>query len=115
VLTGMLMTLDDAEWDRPTPAPGWAIRDQISHLAYFDDAATLAATDPDRFRAETVALIRRLGASFTDQIAEQYRRLPVAELRDWLRQARAEYVRTRIRAPSVVITGRFGARAELRA
>jgi uncharacterized protein (TIGR03084 family) len=90
VLTGMLAPLDDLAWERATPAPGWAIRDQVSHLAYFDDAATLAATDPGRFRAETAALT---GTSPSDEIAGRYRQLPVAELRDWLRRARAEYVR----------------------
>jgi len=45
---------DDApEWDLPTPAEGWAVRDQISHLAYFDDAGRLAMEDPDAF-ARTV-------------------------------------------------------------
>ena len=33
-----------------TPAEGWAVRDQVSHLAWFDDAARTAATDPDAFR-----------------------------------------------------------------
>ncbi len=93
VLTGMLAPLDDAAWECPTPAPGWAIRDQVSHLAYFDDAATLAAIDPDRFRAETAALTARLdtpGAALSDQIAGQH---PPAELLDWLRRARTGYVR----------------------
>ncbi|HEV2242634.1 MAG TPA: TIGR03084 family metal-binding protein [Streptosporangiaceae bacterium] len=96
VLTGMLAPLDDPVWERPTPAPGWAIRDQVSHLAYFDDAATLAATDPDRFRAETAALTAGLdtaGAALSDQIAVQHRQLSAAELREWLGRARAEYVR----------------------
>jgi uncharacterized protein (TIGR03084 family) len=93
VLTGMLAPLDDLAWERATPAPGWAIRDQISHLAYFDDAATLAATDPGRFRAETAALTGGRGAALSDQVAGRYRQLPAAELRDWLRRARAEYVR----------------------
>jgi uncharacterized protein (TIGR03084 family) len=96
VLTGMLAPLDALAWEWPTPAPGWAIRDQVSHLAYFDEAATLAATDPDRFRAETAALTGGLdtpGAALSDQIAGQYRQLPAAELREWLGRARAEYVR----------------------
>jgi uncharacterized protein (TIGR03084 family) len=93
VLTALLAPLDDPAWELPTPAPGWAIRDQVSHLAYFDDAATLAATDPGRFRAETAALTGSLGAGFSDQIARRYRQVPAAELRDWLRRARAEYVR----------------------
>jgi uncharacterized protein (TIGR03084 family) len=93
VLTAMLGPLDDAGFDRPTPAAGWAIRDQLSHLAWFDDAAALAATDPDRFRAEAATLPAGSGGSFPDQIAARYRQLPVAELLDWLRTARAGYVR----------------------
>lgn len=41
---------DDArEWDLPTPAEGWAVRDQISHLAFFDDAGRMAMVEPERF------------------------------------------------------------------
>ncbi len=42
--------LDEEEWDKPTPAEPWTIRDQISHLTYFDDRAMLACTEPDAFR-----------------------------------------------------------------
>jgi uncharacterized protein (TIGR03084 family) len=38
-------------WDAPTPAPGWAVRHQISHLTTFDEQAALAATDPAAFEA----------------------------------------------------------------
>lgn len=44
-------------WDRKTPAAGWAVRDQISHLAFFDDAARLAVTEPEEFS--------RMSAAFT--------------------------------------------------
>ncbi len=37
------------EWDRPTPAVGWAVRDQIGHLAYFDDAGRQAMVEPEAF------------------------------------------------------------------
>jgi len=40
---------DDPRWDLDTPAEGWAIRDQVSHLAFFDDAGRLAMVDPDAF------------------------------------------------------------------
>ena len=48
--------LDEPGWGTPTPAEGWAVRDQISHLAFFDETAALAIDDPDRFRdlAESV-------------------------------------------------------------
>ena len=40
------------EWDRPTPAEGWSVRDQISHLAFFDDAGHQALADPEAFATE---------------------------------------------------------------
>ena len=52
-------TLDEKEWDIPTPAEPWTIRDQISHLTYFDERAMLAC---DRSgRVPRVARRRRAG------------------------------------------------------
>ena len=42
-LDGMLAGLGAADWERETPAEGWAIRDQASHLAWVDDAAVTAS------------------------------------------------------------------------
>ena len=92
-LTAMLAPLAPADWDRPTPADGWAIRDQVSHLAYFDQTATMAATDPDRFRAEAATLKAR-GAVFADAVAADHRHLAPGDLFDWLGRAREEYLRT---------------------
>jgi len=50
-LRAMLENISEADWDRPTPAAGWTVRDQLSHLAYFDGAARLSMVDPDAFRA----------------------------------------------------------------
>lgn len=44
--------LDGAGLETPTPAPGWSVRDQVTHLAFFDGRATLAITDPEAFTAE---------------------------------------------------------------
>lgn len=85
----LLSAVDD--WEQPTPAAGWAIRDQVSHLAYFDEAALLALTDPDRFRTEAAALTA-LGADFPDQVAARYRGMTGAELTDWFHRARADLV-----------------------
>lgn len=49
-LDRLVRDLDDSGWDTPTPAEGWTVRDQISHLTYFDERALLAVTDPDGFR-----------------------------------------------------------------
>ena len=50
-LDSLVDGVDEAAWDTPTPALGWTVRDQVSHLAYFDDAGARSATDPDGFRA----------------------------------------------------------------
>lgn len=55
-LENMLATLDDGAWERPTHAPGWAVRDQVAHLAYFDEQAALAMRDAAAFRANAAAL-----------------------------------------------------------
>ena len=87
VIERMLSGLPASDWDRPAPAEGWAIRDQISHLAYFDDCAVLAVVDPERFRAEAAAEIAR-GLDFPDRIARECRGMPVPELHAWFRRAR---------------------------
>jgi uncharacterized protein (TIGR03084 family) len=50
-LDRIVAALPDHDWQRPTPAPGWTIAHQISHLTWTDSVATLAATDPDAFLA----------------------------------------------------------------
>lgn len=86
-LRRMLAPLDAAGWQTPTPAPGWAIRDQVSHLAYFDEAAITAATDPQRFRAEAAELMAR-GEGAVDDLAARYRPMPPTELLAWFEDAR---------------------------
>jgi uncharacterized protein (TIGR03084 family) len=93
VVDYLVAGLTEAEWERATPAEGWAIRDQISHLAYFDDSAALAATDPARFRVEAGRLMAA-GPGFPDDIARLYHQLPAGELLDWFRRARRDFVTT---------------------
>jgi uncharacterized protein (TIGR03084 family) len=90
-LEGLLAPLRPAQWDTPTPAPGWAIRDQVSHLAWFDDAAVRAVTAPDDFRAEAAAILDGDSglAVDPDRIAERHRSMAVPALRDWCAAARA--------------------------
>ena len=68
VLEACLGGLDDSGWVRLTPAEGWTVLDQVSHLAFFDRAVTTAVTDPDRFRRERDEAVRRPG-SIVDNIA----------------------------------------------
>ena len=92
-LDAMLAPLAGANWELPTPAAGWTVRDQVSHLAYFDETATLAATDPDRFQREAQRLMADLGADFTEAIARDHRHLAPARLLAWFTSARSEYLR----------------------
>ncbi len=48
-LDAVVAPLPAADWDLDTPSPRWAIRDQIGHLAFFDDTAALAISDPNGF------------------------------------------------------------------
>ncbi len=56
-----LLAADAPEWDRPTPAEGWAVRDQISHLAFFDDAGRMAMVDPETFAKTAEEAMARPG------------------------------------------------------
>ena len=48
VLDRLLAGISVDTWDRPTPAAGWTVRDQVAHLAYFDELAALALAGGDR-------------------------------------------------------------------
>lgn len=47
VLEALVAGLDDAGWSTPTPAAGWDVATQISHLAWTDEVAVKAATDKE--------------------------------------------------------------------
>jgi uncharacterized protein (TIGR03084 family) len=92
-LVELLSALRPSEWTLPTPAVGWSIADQVSHLAYFDEAATLAAIEPERFQLEATELLAQ-DSDFTNLVAKNYRVLAPPELLAWFRRARAGYLRT---------------------
>jgi uncharacterized protein (TIGR03084 family) len=47
----LVADLDETGWRRPTPAPGWDVATQISHLAWTDEVAVKAATDKEAWDA----------------------------------------------------------------
>lgn len=87
-LTEVLDGLRDSDWDAPTPADGWSVRDQVTHLAHFDDAAALSLRDPDAFRRQVATEIEVDGARFPDAVAERNRHLAGPECRAWFSRAR---------------------------
>jgi uncharacterized protein (TIGR03084 family) len=67
--------------DVPTPAPGWTVGDQISHLWFFDQRALMAMTDPDAFAADAKQLLASMTATGgTDASAEAGRAISHADL-----------------------------------
>ncbi len=92
-LRRLVSDLDEPGWRTATPAVGWTIGDQISHLAFFDDAAVMAGRDPDAFAAEFAATAQ-IGQISTDDIATQHRSLTGEELLAWFDAARQRLIET---------------------
>lgn len=46
-----LRGLGEDAWSTPTPAPRWTVRDQVTHLAFFDHVTRLAIAEPAAFEA----------------------------------------------------------------
>ncbi len=92
VTRALLTALDEAGWHTATPAEGWDIADQITHLAYFDEAAVRSALYPDDFRAETA---EAAAADIDpDAIAARYRDRTGTQVLAWFDQARADLLAT---------------------
>jgi uncharacterized protein (TIGR03084 family) len=73
-------------WAVPTPADGWAVRDQIMHLAWFDDAAVRAVTAPESFRDEVREAIAK--GLDTDLLVRERWSMPDKEVLEWFGAAR---------------------------
>src|SRR5690349_23895939 len=91
VTRALVAGLDEAGWDTPTPAAGWDIGDQISHLAYFDEVTVKSATDPAGFTADLAAAGNTVDP---DTIAAGFRNLTGAQLLAWFDTARADLLNT---------------------
>jgi uncharacterized protein (TIGR03084 family) len=78
------------QWDLPTSAQPWTIRDTISHLAFFDERQTQAILDPEGF-ANEVNL--RLGGDYDEYMSiglNHGRAVSPPEVLAWWRRARAD-------------------------
>jgi len=91
-LEHMLVRLDETLWELATPAEGWAVRDQVSHLAFFDDAATMAIIDPDTFRAAAEAALAAEGDPM-DEHLQRGRSMTGSAVLAWWQDARRDMVR----------------------
>jgi uncharacterized protein (TIGR03084 family) len=64
-LDDMVKDLDADGWQMVTPFYRWTIKDEISHLAYFDKTACLSAIDSKAFAAEVEKILEGI-TSFDD-------------------------------------------------
>jgi uncharacterized protein (TIGR03084 family) len=65
-LDSVVAEITPEEWSRPTPAAGWDVRDSISHLCFFDEAAWLAVTKPEGFEDYKANLLKEMAAAQRD-------------------------------------------------
>ena len=91
VVVGSVAGRAESEWSVPTPAPGWSVKDQFTHLAFFDDAATRAATDREGFLEHRSDVLRGID-DFTSSIASRHRAMPSSDVLEWLRTARSRFI-----------------------
>ncbi|MEU0136386.1 TIGR03084 family metal-binding protein [Streptomyces sp. NPDC006296] len=72
------------EWAVPTPAEGWTVAHQIAHLNWTDEAALVAATEPDAFAAEVEKALSAPAGFVDDAAREAVTALtPAALLVEW--------------------------------
>ena len=88
-LDALVAPLDEQGWSTATPAEGWTVRDQVSHLAFFDEQARMAVDEPAAFAAALEEIVSNVGA-FMDRSIAQGRAMKADELLDWWRKARGE-------------------------
>jgi uncharacterized protein (TIGR03084 family) len=79
----LVASLDESQWQLPTPAPGWTIAHQIAHLTATFKMAATAAADPAAFRAFTVGLSGNFAANVDAALAPFLKEPPGALLGRW--------------------------------
>ncbi|MFD7610371.1 TIGR03084 family metal-binding protein [Streptomyces sp. NPDC059828] len=86
-LDRIVADLGEERWAAATPAPGWDIAHQISHLAWTDEVALLAVTDAGAFAKHVEKALTEPDA-FVDRAAEAGAGQPPAELLTRWREGR---------------------------
>jgi uncharacterized protein (TIGR03084 family) len=87
----LVADLNDEQWNLETPFFEWTIKDQISHLAYFDGTGLLSATDPKAFMADFEEAVKNLkpDISMHSQVNEERRHIPNKTHLDSWRETRS--------------------------
>jgi uncharacterized protein (TIGR03084 family) len=83
----IVAALDESGWNRMTPAKGWTVKDQIRHLAYYDERARLAVTEPEAFD-QYLTEITAGPEGHRQALENAGKELASADLLTWWRQER---------------------------
>ncbi len=94
VLDAIVLNLDAEAWRQVTPFAGWTVHDEISHLAFFDEAARLSAADPRGFAGHLEEMLKGITSTgeFHAKALARGRSMSPAELLKWWRRERAALV-----------------------
>ncbi|MCH5644666.1 TIGR03084 family metal-binding protein [Gordonia sp. ABSL49_1] len=106
-LDALVADLAPEAWATPTPAARWTIAHQIAHLAWTDEAAALAASDPDAFN-EALAAAAQNPAGFVDDAADAGAAASPAEILDGWRAVRTKLADLLVAVPDGVKIPWFG-------
>lgn len=102
----LLAPLPAADWQRPTPAPGWTIHDQVAHLAHFDGVTQMALAEPDRFAAERDSVADLQG--YVDGIGPANAHRTPEQMLAWWRAEQDGLVAAALAAPPGIRVPWFG-------
>ena len=93
-LDAIVSGLDQAGWDTVTPFFKWTIRDEITHTAYFDYAAMLAATDEEGFKEQMAGMGQAMAkaGSHAQMCRDAVGGDTDQDILDWWREKRSELV-----------------------
>ncbi len=86
-LDAVISELTGEQWETITPFYGWTIKDEITHIAYFDERAGLSAGNPDAFIRHFKELIQNPGIWNKKTLTPDLD-LSIADLLAWWRKER---------------------------
>jgi uncharacterized protein (TIGR03084 family) len=87
-LDALVSPLSDEQWDTITPFIGWSIKYEVAHVAYWDMAARLAATDEEAFK-KLIADIFSSDEAYDDSQRELREGTPAFVMEYWKRERKA--------------------------
>ena len=102
-LDAIVRSCPPADWHLATPAAGWTVADQVFHLAFGEELAAMAVSNPDRFAARVDELLGRVELLDDEMIATARLLGPEAVLEAWRARRAATLAALHAHDPTVRI------------